>query len=194
MVSILFSVCSNPGIAAEGPLQQHHVLLPGLSEAEVDGLQFMREEEKVARDVYSLFYTFYNIPVFNNISGSEQWHMDQILTLLNRYGINDPAAQTLPGEFTQEELQTLYQSLIDFGSGSLVDGLYTGAVIEEVDILDLEEQIQLTTHSDIETTYRNLQWASGNHLKAFVRQLSFHGITYEPVLLDPETYQAIIDR
>ena len=72
--------------------------------------------------------------------------------------------------------------------------LYVGAFIEEVDILDLEDHINTTTHADIRTTYENLQWASGNHLRAFVRQLSFQGITYEPILLDIDTFNAIMNR
>ena len=57
-----------------------------LSATEKESLLYMREEEKLARDVYNAFYDRYGLRVFSNIATSEQAHMDAVLTLLNRYG------------------------------------------------------------------------------------------------------------
>ncbi len=63
-----------------------------LSEAEINSLTYMREEEKLARDVYVYLHDMYGSPIFDKISVSEQTHMDAIKTLLDRYGIPDPVA------------------------------------------------------------------------------------------------------
>lgn len=44
----------------------------------MDDLLYMREEEKLARDVYITLYEKWGIPVFNNISNRESDHNDLI--------------------------------------------------------------------------------------------------------------------
>jgi len=86
-----------------------------LSEEEINGLQFMREEEKLARDVYLTLNSKWNIMTFKNISKSEQVHMDVILGLLNKYNIDDPAEGNDIGIFINQDLQKLYNQLIEQG-------------------------------------------------------------------------------
>jgi hypothetical protein len=142
-----------------------------LTPAEEDGLVFMREEEKLARDVYLYFDDLYDLPIFGNIAGSEQRHMDAILTLLDRYELEDPAAGNAQGEFTDPALQALYDQLIVEGSASLEDALGVGVFIEETDIADLEARLPDIVHSDIRRVYENLLRGSQNHLAAFQSQL-----------------------
>ena len=52
-----------------------------LNQAELASLAFMREEEKLARDVYTNLYAKWGVSIFNNISKSEQTHMDAVLLL-----------------------------------------------------------------------------------------------------------------
>ena len=66
-----------------------------ITTAEVDMIKYMREEEKLARDVYTTFSAQYTLPVFKNIPQSEQRHMDFILCLLNQYNITDPASDEI---------------------------------------------------------------------------------------------------
>ena len=63
-----------------------------LTEAEQNDLQFMREEEKLSRDVYNRLFEIWGSPLFSSIAISEQRHMDAVLNLLNKYTISDPAA------------------------------------------------------------------------------------------------------
>ena len=58
--------------------------LEDLSQEEMDGLLFLREEEKLARDTYLMLYDLFGLRNFNNISKSEQAHMDAILYLLDK--------------------------------------------------------------------------------------------------------------
>jgi len=127
----------------------------------------MREEEKLAHDVYQYLYEKWGLPVFKNIVASEQTHTDAIKTLLDRYQIADPAAGNEPGVFASDDLQALYDQLIAQGSQSSAAALGVGVAIEKLDISDLEQQLAMTTHSDITTVYKNLLRGSQNHLQAF---------------------------
>jgi len=162
-----------------------------ITPAETEMLLFMREEEKLARDVYTTFQGMYTTPVFKNIARSEQRHMDQVLCLLQFYGIADPASPEI-GTFTNPDLQALYNDLVTLGSLSLTDALTVGATIEDKDIYDLEEHLAVTSNPAIVTIFENLDCASGNHLRSFVSRLTANGATYTPQFISPEEFEAII--
>ena len=71
----------------------------------------MREEEKLAHDVYVTLYAQWDLPIFQNISRSEQTHTDAVKTLIDRYGLTDPASSKV-GVFTNPDLQALYNDLV----------------------------------------------------------------------------------
>lgn len=162
-----------------------------LSTEESAALLFMREEEKLARDVYNTLYTTWGIRTFPNIAASEQQHMDQIKLLLDRYALTDPALA--PGQFTNPDLQALYNQLVAQGSLSIGDALKVGAAIEEIDILDLQTRFAQTDNADIQLAYNNLMNGSFSHLKAFTSALTQQtGETYQPQYLPADQYQVII--
>lgn len=164
-----------------------------LSDEEIEGILFMREEEKLAQDVYRALYDLWGQPVFQNIASSEQAHMDAIKTLIDRYDLDDPAAGNDVGEFTDTVLQELYDQLVVEGSESLASALRVGAAIEEIDILDLQERMAETDAADVQHVYENLMRGSRNHLRAFASTLERQaGETYEPEYLSQETYDEII--
>jgi hypothetical protein len=142
-----------------------------LTDDEQESLTFMREEEKLARDVYQYLFDKWQLAIFNNIAASEQKHMDAIYNLLVRYNIPDPAASNTVGVFTNAELQSLYNQLISQGSQSLEEALQVGVLIEQTDIADLQEGLAETTHRDIANVYSNLLKGSNNHLRAFNNEL-----------------------
>lgn len=164
-----------------------------LTANEEASLLFMREEEKLARDVYDYFYGLYTKQVFDNISESEQTHTDAVLQLIERYEVTDPAAGLAAGVFTNQVLQGLYDSLTVAGQAGLVSALGIGAVIEEIDIVDLETWEEKIDNQDILMVYGNLKKGSRNHLRAFVRNLTQMGETYSPQVLDQAAYDAIIN-
>lgn len=153
----------------------------------------MREEEKLAMDVYNFLYQKWGTPIFQNIAESELTHTNSVKTLLDTYGIADPAVNTAAGKFADPALQALYDQLITKGSASLAEALKVGAAIEEIDILDLKEELELTTNADIERVYDNLLQGSYNHLRSFVTNLKNQtGETYAPQYLSAEEYQSIL--
>lgn len=160
---------------------------------EIAGLVYMREEEKLARDVNLALYEIWGLPVFQNIAGSEQAHMDSVLMLLEQYGASDPAAGKGQGEFDNPVFQSLYEDLIAQGSQSQIEALLVGAAIEDLDIFDLQERLDDTDNEYIIQVYSNLLAGSENHLRAFVSNLERQGGgPYEPVYLEQDVYDAII--
>ncbi|MEN8097894.1 MAG: DUF2202 domain-containing protein [Chloroflexota bacterium] len=163
-----------------------------LSQDEIDGLLFMREEEKLARDVYQTLYEQWEMRIFSNIARSEQNHTDAVLSLINRYELDDPSADLGAGEYSNPDLQALYDQLVAQGSQSLLDALHVGAAIEEIDILDLEEYIAQTDKEDIQLVYENLMAGSENHLRAFVSVIEKRGDTYQAQYMSDEAFDSII--
>jgi len=164
-----------------------------LSEADEPGLLYMREEEKLARDVYLVLYEQWGMQTFANIASSEDTHMEAVKNLLDRYGLTDPVEGKAAGEFANEELQVLYDQLVDQGNQSLVDALEVGAAIEEIDILDLQEYLAQTDNADIQRVYDSLMLGSRNHLRAFASALERQGVEYEPGYLSREAYDEILN-
>ncbi len=169
---------------------------PGIQvpdEKEKASLQFLREEELLAGDVYSYFAGMYDLPIFENISRSEDVHNGKVEALLKRFNIEDPGEGHIPGEFKNQELQKLYDRLIARGSVSLDSAIVVGLTIEEKDIYDLQHAIEheLTT-VDSKAVYTLLMKGSINHLNAFHRHAVKRGITYEPTYLSRETFMEFL--
>ncbi len=163
-----------------------------LDQNEIDGLIFMREEEKLARDVYLAFYDLYGEQIFSNIAKSESSHTSAVKALLEKYDIEDPVVSDERGVFKNEELQRLYDQLIEQGSESLIAALKVGATIEDLDIKDLKERIELTDNQDIKLVYGNLERGSRNHLRAFTSSLEKYGEEYKPQYISEEYFYSII--
>ena len=162
-----------------------------LTDEQAEWLKFMREEEKLAGDVYRTLYGLYKIPIFNNISKAEDNHTAVVLAYLNAWEIDDPLIDEI-GVFSNEDLQKLYNELIEAGNADLNEALKVGALIEEVDIADLVELNELDPGEVLILLSEALQLGSRNHLRAFTRILSLRDIEYEPAVLSIEDYEAIV--
>jgi hypothetical protein len=191
-LSIAFLVLMSLGIlSCNKEADDEIILVVELTSEEASNLLFMREEEKLVRDVYVFLFEKYNMSIFENISGSEQKHMDFVLDIMNEYGYEDNAAAAY-GEFNNSELQDLYNDLIAKGSVSLYDALVVGATIEDVDIYDLNTAIDETDKSDIVDLYSLLLCGSKNHIRAFTDHLSKEGPDYVPQFIDQGEFNAIL--
>jgi hypothetical protein len=162
-----------------------------LSQTEIKDLNFLREEEKLARDVYLYSYDKYQLMIFDNISQSEQRHMNSVLNLLNKYGIPD-SASTEKGVFNNPDLQKLYNSLTKQADISSVEALKAGATIEDLDINDIDDFTANTTKPDLLNVYENLNCGSKNHIRAFTRWLENNEVTYAPQYISVEEYTIIL--
>ncbi len=163
-----------------------------LSQQEEEDLKFSREEEKLARDVYLFSYDKYGNNIFNNIAQSEQQHMDQVLILLNYYQINDPASSVI-GVFSNQELQDLYNELTTKSNLSIIDAVEVGAIIEDLDINDLNILESRTTKSDLLSVYASLECGSRNHLRSYIGQLELNSTEYHPEFISIADFDEIIN-
>jgi hypothetical protein len=198
--SILISNCSSSSNTDVNPDNENQ----SVSGININDLAY-EELSPEEIDVYNTLYTKWGIRVFNNIAQAEQRHTDAIKVLLDKYELDDPIKDDVPGSFVNDDLQNLYDTLIAKGDSSLVliakgdsslvDALLVGALIEEVDILDIQKEIdEHVDNEDVAFVYDNLISGSYNHLRAFVKNLSRQGITYEPQLLSEEIYNGIINN
>ena len=162
-----------------------------LSAQEKNDLLFSFEEEKMARDTYNCLNNKWGISQFATIQNSEQSHMNAVENLLKKYNI---PYQILPqGQFSDANLQTLYNQLTAQGSLSKNQAFQAGATIEDVDIDDLETLKQHTTNATILSVYNKLECGSRNHLRSFVAAITNLGDTYTPQFISLAEFQSIIN-
>jgi len=175
----------------EANLKSALIETSALTDSELAALLKMKEEEKLARDVYSVLSQKWGSSVFTNISAAENNHLNAIVLLLT----NDGSTETSIGEagiFADAAVQTLYNDLIAKASVSIEDAYKTGALIEEMDIKDLTEALSSTTNENVTLLFDNLMKGSRNHLRAFNLQLTNLGITYTPIFISQDEYTQIV--
>lgn len=165
--------------------------LAPLTTQEIEDLQFLREEEKLARDVYTHAFNLYGVNIFNNIASSEQRHTDSVLELMNRYEVEDTATATL-GDFTDPELSQLYTALIARVETSEAEAYAVGATIEDLDIYDLDLKATHTQNTELQNLYANLKCGSENHMRSFTKKITALNQTYTPVYIDAAQYTEIL--
>jgi len=165
-----------------------------LTEAEIGYVLTMREEEKLARDVYLKLNADLSSVVFERIATSEQNHMNAIARIIAIQGLVDPVVDDTAGAFTSTDpdFATLYASLVAQGSAGYVEALMVGAYIEELDIEDLQAALAVVTNPQVKRVFENLLYGSYNHLRAFVASLEAEGETYVPQVLDGDNFDEII--
>ncbi len=132
-------------------------------------LQYLVEEEKLARDVYTYLAANVTSQKFTNIAKSEQTHMDNISALLKKYNYFNPTLNRAAGVYRDQELQALYNQLIKEGSAGVAEAFAVGVAIEELDIADLKKMMSKTAPADVKLAWDNLLKGSINHLAAFSR-------------------------
>lgn len=131
------------------------------------GLQFSREEERMARDLYRQFADEYGVRPFAEISRSEQRHFDAIGRLLATYGVADPSSGAKPGVYADATVQKLYDGWRTKGLTSVRAAFQVGVALEKRDIADLQGLARLSGAADLDRVYGQLQNASQHHLAAF---------------------------
>ena len=203
-LTILLSACqkSNPvesaavNMTASLALVQKSVSsLPKetLEEAELARILFIREEEKLAYDVYKTMFDKYGATVFQNIPNSELSHMESMLTIIKKYELVDPVDVNPRGIFKNTTLQALYNQLIEKGNISILSAYQVGALIEELDISDLTSSQAVTNNQDVRLVYDFLNKGSRNHLRSFYKNIKFSNGTYTPIYLSQSEFDSIVN-
>lgn len=179
---VQFSACDDKNIIDDNQT---------LTQAELDNLNFLLEEEKMARDVYLYLYDLYGVNIFNNISSSEQRHMDFVIDILDNYDLEYNYLDE-HGEFINQDIQTLYDQLTSKGDVSLLEAYLAGITIEDLDIFDLNNAIANTDKTDLIKMYETLSCGSRNHMRAFYDKIKAEGSDYDPQYISSNLFSDII--
>ena len=189
LVSIIiasFAFTASNAIAAKKGRSSSSATLDNI---EASHLTFMREEEKLARDVYlTLAEQYPGQLVFSRIATrSEQTHTDTMRDKLEQFNLPDPNPDTnnLPtsmGIFTGAEwgwyFTEKFEALTKKGMQSELAALYVGAFIEELDMKDIAVcpqvmidhgylspcGLEYTDERALQTAYSSLISGSESHL------------------------------
>lgn len=164
-----------------------------LSVSEQENLMYMWEEEKLARDVYAALFARWNLPIFENISRSEQTHMDSVALLIERYELEQPGSDGETGRYSDPALQALYDELVVAGESSLAEALRVGATIEDLDIADLQKGVAMSDNDDLRVVYQNLMKGSRNHIRSFIAQLERVGETYDATYITDAYLERVLE-
>lgn len=174
-ITVLIAGCNltDPATPEEAPPLDAKAISSNtpINDDEARDLVFIREEEKLAHDVYTMMYDLWQKQIFANIAASEQKHMDAVLQLLVHYSITDPVDSNPVGVFVNEDIQALYDDLMTKGSLSLIDALEVGVIIEQTDIEDISAALARTDEVRITRVYEHLIEGSNNHLSSFTKLL-----------------------
>ncbi len=167
------------------------VTAAALSPRENEGILFIWEEEKVARDLYRSLYNETNLSIFVDLERSEQNHMDQAKALIDRYGLQTPVSEE-HGLFSNETLMGYYDDLLAQGKESPENALKAAATFEEISIIDLEKELEAASTEDVRVVYEGLLAGSRKHLRSYVRDLQEQGIQYAPQYMSQEEYEETV--
>jgi hypothetical protein len=176
MKKLLFTLTALGALFLAAPVMAQVAIDPAVAER----LAFMREEEKLAHDVYMLFDGLYGggtpgSNIFARITESETRHTEAVLKLLVKYELTDPA-QPGDGVFLNPELQALYDTLVAIGKQGRIEALGVGVLIEQKDLADIVEAIEVSiAYPDIVQVYSSLLSGSESHLAAFLQALEKPG-------------------
>ena len=204
-VSMIWALSSNPDISlkhniayGEGILSltggeaaaDDGAALAALTAREKDGLLFIWEEEKAARDLYNGLYEKNNMTIFLDLVRSESSHMDQARAVMEKHGLDVPPDE--PGRFQNQTLQEIHDQLLAEGLQSDQDALTVAAVFEEISIVDLEKELSASQAEDVRTIYEGLLAGSRKHLRSYVSDLKDQGKEYQPRYLEGGEFQKIV--
>lgn len=153
--------------------QGHGLEIPApagtLTAEEAETLSLMREEERLAHDLYVALGEAWPDRRFDTISAAEARHGEATATLLANHELPDPSVGSTPGVYAYPELQELYDDWLERGLASKSEALAVAAELERRDIADLEAAMEATDQPDLDAVYDHLREGSERHLAAFER-------------------------
>lgn len=140
-----------------------------LGEAEIAGLVYMIEEEKMAMDLYDSFAEQTGSAIFDKISDSELRHMSSLIQVAEAADVDLSFLSSEAGVFSDARIQQLYDSLLDQGSESFADAIDVGILVEMTDIEDLQSYTNGDEVGLLGGVYAKLEAGSEHHLAAFTQ-------------------------
>ena len=125
----------------------------------------MREEERLAHDVYTRLAETSGAVMFSTIAAAEQRHMDAVEGLMAARGLYPDAAGNTAGDYAVAAFDALYRSWVQQGSVSTDAAYQVGVTVEKRDIADL--RALAVSDNDARWVTERLLAGSRHHLAAF---------------------------
>jgi len=185
VLSVLFSLLLLGHISGFSQIEQ-------LSFTEMEDLQYLYEEERLAHDIYTALSDKWELSIFENIAESEKRHVEHLLVIYEKYGLRVPKVGD--GFYNYPELNMLFDRFFEGGMMTLESSLTLAGNFEEYDIADLERYLEHTQNVDLILVYNTLLEGSKNHLRVIHRNLKKNGYEYEPVFLEKRHFQVILQE
>jgi len=152
---------------------------------------WMYDQEKLARDLANKFLSRWGDPEFLTTAAAEQRHMDELLAVMNLYGL-DPLIQTdTDGEFGDERHSDAFSSLMSRGWQSQRDAYIAAAYLEEWDIQEFTASIADSGETRLTEVYSWLLAGAREQLRFLVSRVLGHGSSYEAQILSQSEVDAI---
>ncbi len=189
-----------PAAGPQGPGYNHEAFMnminqmpfQPISDAELAGMMRMREEEKLAHDVYLFLAHRWNDPAFANIAQAEQAHMEAMRALMSKYGVPNTLQEDVPGVFTNPYFQNLYHEFTARGAASREGAMEVAATIEDMNIHDLNVMMAQADNEDIRFVYQNLMAGSMTHMRTYSNLMGSMGHMYSPRYMSQDEYDRIM--
>jgi len=162
-----------------------------LSAEDQASIIYIREGAQLSRDINLLFEAAWQAQVFRDAAERQKQALRATDLLIDRHGL--PAASAEPGIYQDEQFSRLYGQFAEEGSASLPAALAAAAVLEELNILDLQTRMAQTEKADIRLVYQHLLKIASANLWSFSRAIErFGGAAYEPRYLTPLAFSELM--
>ena len=160
-------------------IQSSKVTATSTMEEVKKSLEYMYEEERLAKEVYLSIYQKQPVrQLYRIATNSETRHISAVEALARKYGVRLYPQRV--GVYRNPHIQSLFNSLYAKGVRSQKDALEVGCMVEVTDVEDLNRYIataQRAGASDVVQTYEFLRRGSYNHYWAFDRGLKSLGVS-----------------
>jgi hypothetical protein len=164
-----------------------------LSVEAMEGLIFLRNGERLARDVARALMDYYGSHPFFGQSEAERSHGEAIGQLMTRYALYDSVSTQLPGEFSDPYWQSEYDFYLSQAELGYIDALLVSVEIQEAALVDLRYWNSLSeTDYVVVEVIRALLLATRNHLRLLNNELESVGYEYTPMYLSGAAYADIV--
>jgi hypothetical protein len=140
----------------------------GLTNAQ---LTEMREEERVARDLYTQLGRSSGEAIFTRIAAAEQRHLDAVERLMSSQGMDPDAAGTTVGRYAVPDLQSAYNRWLAAGRASDQAAYKVGVELEKQDIAELKA-LRVASGTTGARVVQALRTGSEHHLAAFTKAVN----------------------
>jgi len=100
-------------------------------------LQRIREQRKLARDLYWDLAKHWGSLVLVRLGAAEQAHLNALDTLLDHYDLSDPVAGPAVGESGDPKFHALHAQIVEVGHRSEMAASQAGLLVEEMSLSDL---------------------------------------------------------